>query len=510
MRLLFVLVIPALAYSQAPAQPLNCEADGSVVNSLTGEPIPRARVESMIQSRAGTTADAAGRWKISGLPCGRVNLSAAKTGFLSSPKPTPVLSADSPLHDLRLELIPQSVVTGKVLDEAGDPIQNANVLVYTSRVQDGRRSFYPGAGANSNDLGEFRISGLAVGKAILCALGPSQPPMADPPDGTVLGERCYPGPVEGGGASALNLAAGREARVDFTLARVPAARIRGRITGVGERTGAMVSLNPRTGSRGGVQSRPATMQPGGAFELRGVAPGAWLLTVDYWESTTRLSARVPVDVNGVDIDGIVVPLESGFVVTGNVRVAPQTGAPLKPQQIVVSLRPTDQRSGGGSTQWDKNHTTFTINDVTPGNYTLYVGAPPPFYLKSAMMGGLDISKEPISLNQAGGAVDVVLADDAGILQGRLEDASGDPASGMVMLLRDGHPPIPSSVGPDGRFRIAALAPGDYRVYGWDDFQQVEYNDPDWMRRNGGSAVTVTISAGQTADTKVIRTAVPRE
>jgi hypothetical protein len=81
---------------------------------------------------------------------------------------------------------------------------------------------------------------------------------------------------------------------------------------------------------------------------------------------------------------------------------------------------------------------------------------------------------------------------------------------MVMLMRDGHPPIPSSVGPDGRFRIAALAPGDYRVYGWDDFQQVEYNDPDWMRRNGGSAVTVTVSAGQTAETKVVRTAVPRE
>ncbi|MES1258715.1 MAG: hypothetical protein ABUS51_09800, partial [Acidobacteriota bacterium] len=60
---------------------------------------------------------------------------------------------------------------------------------------------------------------------------------------------------------------------------------------------------------------------------------------------------------------------------------------------------------------------------------------------------------------------------------------------------------------DGRFSVANLAPGDYKVYAWDDWQQVEYANPDWMSRNAsGSAATV--DAGQTVQVKLRQLQVP--
>jgi hypothetical protein len=77
-----------------------------------------------------------------------------------------------------------------------------------------------------------------------------------------------------------------------------------------------------------------------------------------------------------------------------------------------------------------------------------------------------------------------------------------------MVLRDGRQPIPLMSSPDGHFKVSGLAPGDYRVFAWDDFTQVEYADPDWMRRNSGSGVAVSVTAGQTVDVKLVQAKVP--
>jgi len=218
------------------------------------------------------------------------------------------------------------VITGKVVDEAGDPVQNVQIIAMTSRVVEGRRAFMQTSAAMTNDLGEFRVPGLAAGKVIVCAHPPPDA-RAMNTEAAVFAETCYPGPVEGGSASAMTLAVGREARVDFTMSHVAAARIRGRVSGMPENSGVVVSLQTRSAARSGGQARQATMQRDGSFELRGVATGSWMLAVDYWEAGARLFARVPVDVNGGDLDGVVVHLEPGFTATGTLRVesSPRSG-----------------------------------------------------------------------------------------------------------------------------------------------------------------------------------------
>jgi hypothetical protein len=149
-----------------------------------------------------------------------------------------------------------------------------------------------------------------------------------------------------------------------------------------------------------------------------------------------------------------------------------------------------------------------MNDAIPDSYTLNVNVPAPFYAKRAILGGRDLLREAVPITQPGGSIEVVVGDDAGSVQGQIADASGEGLAGWVMVWQEGRQPVAAMSSADGHFKVAGLAPGDYRVFAWDDFQQVEYADPDWMRRNGGGGVAVSVASGQTADAKPVLVRVP--
>jgi carboxypeptidase family protein len=505
--ILCAIVLCAIACqlpAQPPPPPSNCAADGVVVNSMTGEPIPRAHVISAASQTSGT-ADNLGHWSLTNITCGRLLVTATRPGFLNGGvRDQPMISADSPAHDVRIQLTPQSVVVGKVTDEQGDPVMNAQVSVLGSRVIEGHRTFQTMSAAQTNDLGEFRIASLPAGRFIFCARGQaafvgSFNNPANAADSMANGETCYPGPVEGGAASAMELPAGHETRVDFSLRQVPAVRVRGTVAGMPKSQGAAVTLQQRGPSRGQVNARPANITPDGHFEVRGVTPGSYILATDYWEGGSRLTARVPVEVGGSDVEGIAVHLEPGASIAGSVRVESATGKTLPNQPWPMNLRSSDPTIGGGQLKWGKDRDTFTIADTTPGTYRLEGTPPPPFYIKSAMLGGRDLTREEVLIGQSAGQLDIVIGDDGGSIEGVVQDSDGQPAArAAVMAMQEGRSPRNFMGGADGHFRLANLPPGDYRIYAWDDITQVEYADPEWMKHHGGKGQSVTVSPGQTA------------
>jgi hypothetical protein len=504
---IILFAIATLLPGQPPPLPSNCAADGVVVNSMTGEPIPRAQVMALASQTAGT-ADNLGHWSLTNIACGRLQVTAMRPGFLNGgARDMLTISSESPAHDVRIQLTPQSVVVGKVTDEQGDPVMNAQVSVLGSRVMEGRRTFVMMSAAQTNDLGEFRVSSLPAGKFIFCARGPAFMGTftgANPNDSVTNGETCYPGPVEGGAASAMELSAGHETRIDFSVRQVPAVRIRGTVSGMPKNQGAAVSLQQRGPGRGPVNVRPANITPDGKFEVRGVTPGSYMLATDYWEAGSRLTARVPVEVGGSDVEGISIHLESGPSIGGSVRVESTTGKTLPDKAWQMYLRSSDPTIGGGQLKWSKDRTTFTIADTTPGTYRLEGTPPPPFYLKSAMLGGRDLTREEVPIGQSAGQLEVVVSDDSGTIEGVVQDSDGQsPATRVtVMVIQEGRSPRNIPAGADGRFQIANLAPGDYRIYAWDDITQVEYADAEWMKHHGGKGQSVTLSPGQTASLKL--------
>jgi len=512
-------LIPALlavgVLSAQPPQP-ECAIDGTVVNSVTGELIARARVMAMGKNgQSSTTADNAGRWRFTNLACGQAQIVASRPGFLQGSLGQPrlgaafrpvILAPDSPVHDAKITLTPQTVVTGRVLDDQGDPMMAVTVTAMVARVVEGRRMFQNSGSANTNDLGEYRIPNLVGGKYFVCA----HPNVAGADtDSTVVQERCFPGPVEGGSASAMDIS-GTTARVDFNLARVPAVKIRGTLSGAPGR-GPALSLFKRTPTMANRMGTQAVIAPDGKFEIRGVSPGSYLLSTDYWEAGKRLIARVPIEVGGADIDGVNVRLEPAFTVTGTVRTELKQSPTPAGRPLNLVLRSSDPASAGGQIAWSKTRDSFTVNELTPGNYRLESIPNGPLYIKSATLAGRDISKEEIPITQAAGPVVVVLSDDTGSIQGHVEDSDGKPTACWIMVLPANDPlaRLARNVmsGPDGHFNIPNVPPGDYNVYAWDDWQQVEYANPEWMRRYS-APVSATVETGQSVQLKLREQLVP--
>lgn len=501
-----------------PVQPtaFDCAADGAVVNSVTGEPIVRARVTiSVAGDGYAAVTDGSGNWTLANMACAPAQLQVTRTGFLQNPAGrmyvagSPFrqinLTSGSPVHGIRTELVPQSVAYGKVVDDQGDPLQGVTIIPLSLHVVDGRPRFQQtGAPGATNDLGEYRISGLTRGKYILCAHAAQPYGPQGPLQGlqTIAEETCYPGPVDGGAASAMDLPAGREAKVDFTIAQVPAVHVRGSIAGLPEGRGSGLRMERRGMEFG--NTLPGNVRDG-KFDFR-VTPGSYTLAADYFDSGNRLSARVPVEVGTSDVDSIVVHLEPGFTVKGAVHVTSASGRAV-PQQFGVNLRSSDLMVGGGRMKWDPDHTDFAIDELTAGNYRLEVFPPPPFYVKSATLAGQDILNNEIPISQAAGPIDIQLRDDGGSIDADVTDANGQAAPGSVLLLR-GSVRTNQINQSAGHVKVQNLAPADYTICAWDDLTNVQYGDADWMRRNGGGCQAVTVTAGQNQQVRLVRQTAP--
>jgi uncharacterized protein (DUF2141 family) len=502
--------------NQQPPAHTDCAADGSVVNSITREPIVRAHVTINAGGTSYTTAtDSSGKWAMSNLGCAPGQLTVTRPGFLSNTGVNRAaigggfrglsLVSGSPVRDIVTELKPQAVALGKVQDSDGDPVQNAQVVLLALRVADGKPHFQQAGQAMTNDLGEYRIPNIAEGKYVICA-HLNQPAAAIQSNAaTIAVDSCYPGPLQAGAASAMLLPAGRENKIDFTLNQVLPVHVRGTISGLPEGRGIGVNLvhrNIDADFRGNV---PGAVR-NNSFDFR-VAPGSYMLTADYFEAGKRLTARVPIDAGSADIDNVAVHLDAGFSVSGVVQVVSQSGeSPTLPQFGIV-LRPEESVNSTSQMKWDSDHRSFAFNELVAGSYRLNVFQPPSFYVKSATLGGQDILNSDVTIAPGAGPIIVTLRDDGGSVEGDVVDSAGQPALAGVMLVQ-GSRAVTVNVPPTGHFRMPNVAPGDYMIYAWDDPSRVQYAVPEWMRRYAGGGLPVSVSAGQNSQVKLTRQQAP--
>jgi hypothetical protein len=125
-----------------------------------------------------------GVFEFTELPAARYTLTASKTGYLTlqygqrrplEPGKPIDLAAGQTLNSLDFTLPRGSVITGRVVDEFGEPVPDASVQAMRFQYMGGQRQLVPaGRMAQTDDIGQFRVFGLAPGDYYVAATVRSQ------------------------------------------------------------------------------------------------------------------------------------------------------------------------------------------------------------------------------------------------------------------------------------------------------------------------------------------------
>jgi hypothetical protein len=166
-----------------------------------------------------------------------------KTGFAPLVEPGRAQTAEvsaGQTTELVLHLQKGAVIAGKLLDTSGEPVTDVHVMAMR-RIDLGA----PGAaatrlipapgGGQTNDLGEFRLAGLAPGEYYVAAMPRGGSPfggagVTPTANGTAHTTTYYAGTIDQATAQTIKIAAGETVEnIVFSLQSVPAFRISGRV-----------------------------------------------------------------------------------------------------------------------------------------------------------------------------------------------------------------------------------------------------------------------------------------
>ena len=494
--------------------------EGLVVKATTGEPLKKAwvmlgNVESRQPSYV-TSTDSSGRFVLKEVEPGHYRLWVERSGYVPQEygqrgvhRAGTILTLESgqSLRDIILRLVPTSAIAGRVYDEEGEPTAGVRVQALRYGYEGGHRQFMQAAGAVTNDLGEYRLYGLAPGRYYVSAT--YTPPIRklgvtgaratghtdEPAPKEGYAPIYYPGTSQLGGAVPIELRAGQEVgRLDLTLLPTLTVRVRGRvlnaITGRPGR-GAIVWLVPRDS---GVRESPFRMQTivenaQGTFEIRGVTPGSYVLSAYWMEEGEVYRARQTFNVGDSDLDGVNLVLVPGVELRGRIRT--EGNPQMKLTDLRVLLQPRDDPETGTASATVKSDGTFVLKNVASDVYDLtLVGTPEDFYLKAARLGSENVVEAGLYLSRARqpGALELVLSSAGGRIDGIVLSEQQRFGGALVVLVpearRRGLTCLYKTTTTDqyGHFTLRGIAPADYKLFAWEEIEAGAYQDADFLQQ----------------------------
>jgi hypothetical protein len=236
------------------------------------------------------------------------------------------------------------------------------------------------------------------------------------------------------------------------------------------------------------------------FEISGVLPG------EYWV-TARIAgkdARTPVDVSGKNVEGVAISFVTGFDVPIKVSLE---GHPRGPDferlldSVGVSLGRAEGPEGIDAEEVPDQPGTFVARNVVPGEYSLawMLAGKPPVYIKSVLVEGIPmqgrfrLDRPPLR------PIEVVWGLAAGVITGMVTNSRLEPASDVtVVAISPNRGSYWATSSPDGRFKITAVPPGDFRLYAWEAIALYTWQDPEVMRRDYTRGIEVHLDDGGNA------------
>lgn len=487
----------------------NCMVSGRVVSAADGVPLRSARV-GLIQADSkerpqvyADTTDSEGRFELKKVVAGRYTFFASHAGYLEQSyqakgterREGALLSllSGQEVTDVLFRLKRAGVITGRVVDNAGEPMIGVNVAVLRKPSEEDRELFGPRAKkvemtttavVQTDDRGEYRIHGIRPGEYYVKATevgsdrftGQMAEMVQERTLLQVLGSQFapmyFPGVLQLDQAQAVVLQAGEEVQADFAMRRIKLVEVAGRVIGPdgAPETGAYVRL-----SAAGVEdwsSGLGTSTDGkGDFSIKGVPPGSYYIGTGTYERGKVRNTRRKIDVGESNIDSIVLSLGVGAtihgrVVGGNPRASGRT-------MVVLEATAEEAENESGFTEVDKDG-SFEIQGILDGSYALQVyEREQGWFVKSAHVGAEDAFQKGVQVEDgaAKGNLEIVVSNEGAQIEGSVtESEKNQPLVGAQVRLRadpesDYNRSLSKQTNADqnGHFVIKDLPPGKYKV-----------------------------------------------
>ncbi len=542
---------------------------GRAIAADTGAPVRRAIIRisgTDIGSKTAMT-DAEGRYEFRDLPAGRFNMSASKAGYVAvqygQTRPfeqgKPVDLTDGQMMDKADFSMPRgSVISGRVVDEFGDPMADAMVMAMRSAWAGGRRKLMPtGRSATTNDLGQFRIYGLSPGDYYVSATvrggaemmamemamasmmgggGSGGPVGSNPSSG--YAPTYFPGTPNGSEAQKIAVAAGQEAQnTDFSLLPVRLAKVSGLVLSSEGKPveGALVTAAPKNMEGAGMMmGGTGRSDKNGAFTIANVAPGDYVLQSrslqiamsgggDNMTFTARIGGgaeggsdsevgSLPISVSGEDLSNVVLVTSKGASAAG--RLTFEGGAaPNNLTNIRVMPVPADGDGApmltmGGGANSVKADGTFDVRGLSGTRLLRLMNVPAGWMVKSVRVNGTDITDTGMEFKpgEAVTGVEIALTSKLSQVSGTVTGSGSEPVKDYTLVIFSDDPQrwtLPNTryvAGrrPDqnGRFEVKSLPPGGYYAAAVEYLPDGEWNDPEVLERLKVNAKKFTLDEGE--------------
>ena len=486
--------------------------NGTVVNSVTGEPVARALVRVYGVAQRSAFTDSEGHFQIDGLPAGSTNIDLQKPGYSNQQgygTNRVIIGANT--GTVVLKLSPLGAIFGRVLDIAGQPIENVPVRLIGRFVREGRQRWELVGSSESDEDGRFRFPNLVPGSYYLAAGPGSQRGVRllahDEKPKTGYPSLYYPNAPDLSSASPIQLVAGQQAEADLSIPVVPVYHISGTLTLPGSLPEQGVGLQIFNQSGEGLSIPTRLHLDTGTFDIDAIPAGSYILKAISHGGNQALRAETHVTV-AANLDNVALVLAPVPLIPITVRMESRNASNLDSPRgtqppVSVSLISTAMlASGAGSTfvQQGAGQQIMALQNVEPGKYTANVMSWGPWYVQSAQCGPTNLLSDDITIAPGHTyPIEVVLRDDGATLTGNLKHQGVDdtPITFLVVPQPTGKRGIKvSQTSQQGGLTMNGLAPGDYLVFAFDHVDQLEYANPDALQPYASQATPITLSANQ--------------
>jgi hypothetical protein len=492
---------------------------GTVVNSITGTPLGKARISLMdTANRANiisvVTGDN-GHFEFYALNRGKYSLEGAKRGFIRAAyeqheqfSTAIVTGTDFNTENLVLRLTPLAFLSGKVIDESGEPVRKARVKLYVENHQGGMKRIVRGGADLTDDEGYYEFAALAPGNYFLSVsakpwyavhLSPSASRGGTSSPGATPLDVGYPttynnGATDSQSATPFSLQPGDRLQVDVHLSPVPVVHLTLRIPEDQQNGASIPQLQKRvfdTIEYVGNESVQSTAP--GVYELGGVPAGKYSVVLpDSQSGRPQQFSQITLNKEGQELD--VSHGEPSASVKLSIKMPRQ--APTS-QQVTIAMQDSRMHVIAAGAIDAAGEVTF--DGIPAGKYALVAFSPDNRYsvVRTVSSGvetpGHDLTVAPgsslsVTAFLAAGVVTV-----EGFAQRGAKPSSGvmvalipkDPQSHLDMFRRD-------QSDSDGSFALPGVIPGTYTLIAVEDAWGFQWLQPDVLNRylQHGQSLTI--------------------